>query len=473
MHNLAIFIFSLRDLQNVAISILSFVFVLGVLIFVHELGHFLAAKFFGIRVETFSLGFGKRLVGFRRGDTDYRVSLLPVGGYVKMAGEYPTDESVGAPDELLSKPRWQRLIVGAAGATMNLIMAVLILAGIFMLNNREPLYLSQPVVVGSMTDHSAATAAGIQIGDRVVEIGKKANPTWQDVEDLSLTPAKDPVAMTVKRHQEEIHLSVTPQRVPIPDTGEQISDFGIRPAIPVQVRNLVAGFPGLKAGLQEGDLIIQMEDRPITKFEDFEFLNDTIHKSVGKPLRFVIQRGDKTFIKDITPIMDDKLGYGRIGFSPSVPSVKMNLGPIDAARKSIQENYRKTVLTFFVLGQLVTGKTSPKTLVGPIGIFKVTGEAAKASSTELFQWMAFISLQLGIFNLLPIPVLDGGMIFMLLIESALRRDINRTAKERIIYVGALFLMVLMGYVIYNDVLRSTPWGKPSESGSTQTNPATK
>lgn len=460
-------------MQNAAIYILSFVFVLGVLIFVHELGHFLAAKFFGIRVETFSLGFGKRLIGFRRGDTDYRISLLPIGGYVKMAGEYPTDESVGAPDELLSKPRWQRLIVGAAGATMNLIMAALILAAIFMLNNREPMYLGQPIVVGSMTEPSAAAQAGIQIGDRIIQIGKKPNPTWQDLEDLSLTHVNEPLAITLKRDQQEIHLNVRPSAVPIADTGEQIGDLGIRPSIPVQVRSLVPGYPGFQAGLQEGDLIIQMEDRKITKFEDFEFLNNTIHKSVGKPLRFVIQRGGKTFLKEITPIMDNKLGYGRIGFSPSVPSIKLNLGPIHALKKSVRENYRKTTLTFFVLGQLVTGKMSPKTLVGPIGIFKVTGEAAKTSSTDLFQWMAFISLQLGIFNLLPIPVLDGGMIFMLLVESALRRDISRAAKERIIQVGAIFLMLLMGYVIYNDALRLTPWGKPGGSGSTQSNPESK
>lgn len=456
-------------MYNAAIYVLSFVFVLGVLIFVHELGHFLAAKYFKVRVLTFSLGFGKRLVGFERGGTDYRISILPVGGYVRMAGEYPTDESVGAPDEFLNKPRWQRLIVGVAGATMNLIVAVLILGAVFKFNYLEPMYLSQPVVVGTLTANSAASAAGLEVGDRITRLNAKENPNWRDLEMLSITNQAEPVAVTVERNGKPFGLTVTPRLVTLPETAERISDFGIQPTLSVQVRNLVPGFPAAKAGVQEGDLILKIGDHPITKTEDFSYLNDTIHKSIGKPLVFVLKRGNDTFTKEITPVLDSALGYGRIGFRPDIPTEKMNLGVLGSFRRSVAENVRIAGLTFKVLGQLVTGKTSPKTLVGPIGIFKVTGEAAKTSASDLFHWMSFISLQLGIFNLLPIPVLDGGMIFMLLIEGAIRRDLSRVAKERLIQVGFVFLMLLMVYVIYNDAMRYTPWVKGS--GNTAPQPA--
>lgn len=458
-------------MYNAAIYILSFVFVLGVLIFVHELGHFLVAKFFKVRVLIFSLGFGKRLVGFVRGGTDYRISVLPVGGYVKMAGEYPTDESVGAPDEFLNKPRWQRLLVGMAGAFMNMVMAVLILAAVFKVNYLEPMYLNQPVVVGSLGENAAAAAAGLQVGDRIVKMDDKWNPSWRDLESLSITNLSAPVPMTVERNQKEFQLTVTPRLVTLPETGEQISDFGMQPTVFVQVRNLVPGFPAAKAGIQDGDLILKIGDHPIAKTEDFVYLNDTIHKSVGKPLNFLFKRGNTTFTKEITPIMDSALGYGRIGFRPDIPTERINLGLVASLQRSFSENLRISGLTFKVLGQLVTGKTSPKTLVGPIGIFKVTGEAAKTSASDLFRWMSFISLQLGIFNLLPIPVLDGGMIFMLLIEGAMRRDLSRIAKERLIQAGFIFLMLLVAYVMYNDALRLTPWGKvPVRTESQSTAP---
>ncbi|MBZ5535487.1 MAG: RIP metalloprotease RseP [Acidobacteriia bacterium] len=455
-------------MYNALVYILSFVFVLGVLIFVHELGHFLAAKYFKVRVLTFSLGFGKRLVGFQRGGTDYRISVLPVGGYVRMAGEYPTDESVGAPDEFLNKPRWQRLIVGVAGAAMNLITAVFILSAVFRFNYMEPVYLRQPLVVGTVTANSAASEAGLEAGDRITELNAKGNPNWHDLEMLSITNLGAPVAVTVERNGRQFGLTVTPRLVTLPETGERISDFGIQPTLAVQVRNLVPGFPAANAGVQDGDLILKIGDHPITKTDDFSYLNDTIHKSVGKPLLFVLKRGNDIFTMEITPVLDPALGYGRIGFRPDIPTEKMNLGVLGSVRRSVGENVRIAGLTFKVLGQLVTGKTSPKTLVGPIGIFKVTGEAAKTSASDLFHWMSFISLQLGIFNLLPIPVLDGGMIFVLLIESAIRRDLSRIAKERLIQVGFVFLMLLMVYVIYNDAMRYTPWVKSSGSTTPQT-----
>ncbi len=459
-------------MQTAAIYIFSFVFVMGVLIFVHELGHFLVAKYFKVRVLTFSLGFGKRLWGFNWGGTDCCVRVLPVGGYVKMAGEYPMDDTVGAPDEFLSKPRWQRILVSTAGAVMNLIVAVIILAGVLKVDNRNPIYLSQPVVVGSLSNQSAAGAVGIRAGDRIVKLNDKNNPTWQDVEDLSVINQKNPVRVEVQRNHQRLSFTIDPKVMSLADTGEKISDLGIQPYIPVQVRGLAPGFPAAQAGIEDGDLIIKMGDHPIVGLDDFNYLNDTIHKSVGKPLTFVIQRGNQTFTQVITPVFDSALGFGRIGFRPDIPTVKTKLGLIAAVAKSTSENYRYTTLTFRLLGQLIGGKASPKSLVSPVGIFRVTGEAAKTGAADLFRWMSFISLQLGIFNLLPIPVLDGGMIFMLLVESALRRDLKRVTKERLIQVGFVFLMLLMAYTIYNDTLRLTPWGKARDNPS-QSQPATR
>ncbi len=459
-------------MQTAAIYIFSFVFVMGVLIFVHELGHFLVAKYFKVRVLTFSLGFGKRLWGFNWGGTDCCVRVLPVGGYVKMAGEYPMDDTVGAPDEFLSKPRWQRILVSTAGAVMNLIVAVIILAGVLKVDNRNPIYLSQPVVVGSLSNQSAAGAVGIRAGDRIVKLNDKNNPTWQDVEDLSVINQKNPVRVEVQRNHQRLSFTIDPKVMSLADTGEKISDLGIQPYIPVQVRGLAPGFPAAQAGIEDGDLIIKMGDHPIVGLDDFNYLNDTIHKSVGKPLTFVIQRGNQTFTQVITPVFDSALGFGRIGFRPDIPTVKTKLGLMAAVAKSTSQNYRYTTLTFRLLGQLIGGKASPKSLVSPVGIFRVTGEAAKTGAADLFRWMSFISLQLGIFNLLPIPVLDGGMIFMLLVESALRRDLKRVTKERLIQVGFVFLMLLMAYTIYNDTLRLTPWGKARDNPS-QSQPATR
>src|SRR5436190_4153218 len=181
-------------ISTITSDIIGALIVLGVIIVLHELGHFLVAKFFGIRVETFSVGFGPRLAGFRYGETDYRVSAFPLGGYVKMAGENPTDNPTGDPHEFLSKPKWQRFMVAAAGPAMNIVLAVVLLTGVYMHGSEIPAYWSEPAVVGIVEQNSVAAKAGIQVGDRIIALDGKSDPTWQEVENKIITNAGTPLS---------------------------------------------------------------------------------------------------------------------------------------------------------------------------------------------------------------------------------------------------------------------------------------
>ena len=173
--------------------------VLGIMILVHEFGHYAAAKSFGVRVDVFSIGFGKRLVGFKRGDTDYRISALPLGGYVKMAGENPLESRSGAPDEFMSHPRWQRFVIAIAGPAMNILLAIALLTGVYMVHYERPMFMDEPAVIGRVLENSPAAQAGIEPGDRIVRIDGEQNPTWEDVLLKVIVDSKVPIDLAIQR----------------------------------------------------------------------------------------------------------------------------------------------------------------------------------------------------------------------------------------------------------------------------------
>jgi regulator of sigma E protease len=423
--------------------------ILGFMIFVHELGHFLAAKAFGVRVLTFSLGFGKRLFGFNYGGTDYRVSLLPLGGYVKMAGEDPSEVRPGDPDEFLAKPRWQRFIIAIMGPTANVLIAVVLLAGLYRFHYPKPAYMEEPARVGSVEPKSPAAQAGIQPGDLILQLGNLHNPNWEDLRVKILTTAGEALPVTLERNGQVLHLTVTPQAAGPDEVGEA----GLDPCAPGKIGDVEAGMPAAKAGVQAGDRIIGLNGQAINCWQQ---LVAGLQESGPKPVELTLNRDGKRLQATVMPVRSTVEGEEKwvIGVLYRGDVVVRRLPWGQALVTSVDDNVRNCVVTFDVLGKILTHHMSARSLSGPIGIVQISGEAYRAGLPELLMLVSFISLQLGIFNLLPIPILDGGMILLLLIESLMRRDMSLEVKERFAQAGIVFLLLLAVFVTYNDIIKA-------------------
>jgi len=439
----------LEILNEIGRSVLAFIFVLGVMIFVHELGHYLMAKFLGIRVDVFSLGFGPRILGFRRGDTDYRISILPLGGYVKMAGENYEEELSGSPEEFLSRPKLHRFAVAVAGPVMNIALALVLTWAHFWSGVEVDAFVKQPAVIGKIQPGSAAEKAGLKLEDQIVAVDREKTPTWSEAQ---LAVAKKPnqtVDLTIVRNGQTIH-----QKATISVNKELgLGTIGAYPAIPYVVEGVERGSPAAKAGLKSGDRIMQVSTKDKTAGDAYD-IPPLIAASQGKALRFKVQRDGQVFEKDIAPVQID--GQVRIGISLYRPTQIEKFGFFQSMDQAVRHNYQVTLLTFEILGRILTGRASLKTMSGPIEIARFSGLAAKEGAFALLKLMALISLQLGIFNLLPIPILDGGVIALLAIEGVMRRDLSMRVKERIFQIGFIFLIVLMGIIIINDISKHIP-----------------
>jgi regulator of sigma E protease len=439
-----------ETIYSVSWTILSFIFVLGIMIFVHELGHCLMAKFLKISVQVFSLGFGPRLFGFRSGETDYRVSLIPLGGYVRMAGEHYDDELEGEEDEFLTRPKSHRLAVAAAGPAMNVLLSIALMARIFMAGIQVPLYLSESPVIGYIFEGSPADEIGLELGDKILEIDGEAVGTWEDAQlAIATLPAKT-IKISYQRDS-----SVFERIVSLDESETTGAGFlGIMPPLASVITAVQPG-PAEKAGMKPGDIVLRAASDE-KEVEDTSEILDLITSSEGSPLLFTIKREQNTLELQIVPEMKDgtpKIGVG-ISQTPVLETKTEKYGPLTSVWKSVEKNYELTALTFTIIGKLLTGETSLKMMSGPIEIARFSGAAASQGASTLITFMALISLQLGIFNLLPIPVLDGGTIAMIAIESAIGRDLSMQLKERIMQVGFLLLILLMSYVIFNDITKS-------------------
>jgi len=425
--------------------------VLGVMILVHELGHFLAAKWFGVRVDVFSIGFGKRLVGFRRGGTDYRISALPLGGYVKMAGENPLESRTGAPDEFMSHPRWQRFVIAIAGPAMNIILAVAVLTGVFMVHYEHPVFLDQPAVIGWVVENSPAAKAGVEQGDRIVRIDGEQNPTWEDVMLKVMISPKQPVDVAIQRGTQISEKQIQPQA----DGAEQYASVGWVPDQPITVTELEPDMPAAKAGLKLGDDIVAINGAPMRSL--FNVIQYLQHNG-SKPVDVTVARGGQQIHLAMTPLqtVEGSQKSFRLGFRSEPVNVD-KLPFAQALNRSIEENKKYSMLIVDLVRKMLEHKVSIKQMEGPIGIGRATGEAARQPGwTPLLSLVAMISLNLGVFNLLPIPILDGGIIMLLIIESIMRRDISIRIKERIYQTAFVFLILFFAVVIYNDLMKALP-----------------
>jgi len=437
--------------------------VLGIMVLVHEFGHFAVAKLCGVRVEVFSIGFGKRLFGFKRGDTDYRVSLLPLGGYVKMTGENPNEEHTGDPAEFTSHPRWQRILIGFAGPAANFILAFALMTGFYMMHDEVPLYPSMPAIPDFVPENTPAALAGIQGGDRIVVFDGTENPNWEQLRIRALINMNQTVPVVLDRNGTRIN---TQLHIENKDKGDDFDmpDLGLLPRVqetPLVVKAIEPNMPALKAGLLPGDKIISVNG---LELHSVYAVLAYLQQDSGKPVVLKVDRKGQTIDLNLVPAMaDDGTGHHiyRLGFEPMQPPFKVQqLGLVAAVRQSIKFNVKNSGLILEVLKRMFTRHIAMENLSGPIGIARQTGLAVTMPGWQpIIGLMAVISLNLGIFNLLPIPILDGGLILLLMIEGLIRRDINQQFKERIYQVAFVALVLFAVFVMFNDFAKLSIFSK--------------
>ncbi|MBK9170607.1 MAG: RIP metalloprotease RseP [Bryobacterales bacterium] len=429
---------------------------IGIMIMVHELGHFWAARYFKVKVEAFSFGLGPRLFGFRWGDTDYRISAIPFGGFVKMAGEQMGgEEGEPDPDGFMGKPRWQRLIIAAAGPAMNIILAVGLLTGLYMVKYEK---IAEPEVrglIGHVVKDSAAEAAGVREGDRIVAIDGVENPSWEDILLKEIAGAFQPLRVSIERTGERFDVHVTPTL----HERSGVGWAGWAQKNPIEVGRVSEGMPAEAAGLRRGDLLVSVDGHEIHARSK---LVEVIKASEGRPVEVVYERDGERHSTTIQPVYNkvDGESYWMIGIQPDIrfQLETLQLSLPDAFTQAVEQNRKGATLIFQFLRGMVERRMSAKQLQGPIGIAKLSSDAAKEGPSEFIHLMSMVSLNLAIFNLLPIPILDGGVILLLLVEMAMRRDLSIPVKEAVIKVGFVFLMAVMVFALYNDISRILPTG---------------
>ncbi|HSD65874.1 MAG TPA: RIP metalloprotease RseP [Vicinamibacteria bacterium] len=424
-------------------STLAFVVVLGIIIFVHEFGHLITAKAFGMRVFIFSFGFGKRLLGFRWGETDCRISAVPLGGYVKLEGEgddliSEDTRALGDGKDFLSRPRWQRFLVYLAGPVMNAVLTIAVLTGFYMVGFQVPGSRFDRPIVGAVDAGSPAEKAGIVPGDEILAIDGQALPSWEEAQYHILLRPDRALALRVRRSGEERDVVVRSEAT----SAERVGSIGVHPL--VRVGQVVPGQPAEAAGFKPEDAILAIDGKPLREFAD---ILPVVGGSGGKTLTFRVWRDGQVTDVAVTP-RDAGQGY-KVGLAAWYVTKKF--GPPGALVESLRWTWEMTRQTFDVVGRLVTAQISPRTMMGPLGIAQASGDAARGGAGSLLFLVAVISLQVGILNLFPLAPLDGGHLAILTVEGVARRDMSPTVKGWIMNAGAAAIFLLIGVVLYSDI----------------------
>jgi len=461
----------MHNAHTIVHTIVLFAIVLGIMVLIHELGHFIMAKLCKVKVEIFSIGFGPRLFGVKFGDTDYRISALPLGGYVKMFGDAPGEKprdhealevlgiDINSPGEFNGRPRWQRVLIALAGPFANFILSFFLLFFVAHYHHEVQQYRIGPAVVDYVPLNTSAARAGLSIGDTIVSFNGKDNPTWDDILYEAALNLNRVVPFSFRHNGEVLARQV--QIAPMDATDqigpETLSETGLIPLEqpgPLGVRLVSGGTPASRAGLADGDQIVKVDNL-------FPHSLDTMHyylrDSSGAPSVFTILRNGKTMVLNIVPQhIDGVPAYAawQIGFQPTPTPVEVQHLPFGRAiAQSAKDNYDGSTLILRIIKGMLTRRVSVKSVSGPVGMAQQIEIAYDQGTWALVQFTALISINLGIFNLLPIPILDGGMILFLIIESIMRRDVNEVLKERIYQAAFVCIILLAAFVFFNDITR--------------------
>jgi regulator of sigma E protease len=449
---------------SVMSSVLIFIIVLGVLIFFHELGHFLVARYFGVGVERFSLGFGPRLFGKTIGRTDYRISLVPLGGYVKMVGEEPNaplpPEEV--PFSFTHKHVGKRALIVFAGPLFNVLLAVVIFAaGLYFagLPSIRP-------VVRSVETGGPAQQAGIREGDVIQSIDGRAVGSWRDIDKAADRSQGRPLVVTIHRNGEAFELSLQPKQASAKNIfGDDVTyfDLGIKgyAELRAMVDEVMEGMPAAEAGLQAGDRIVAIDGRPVDNWED---MLNRVTESEGRPMVFTVMRGDRTYDMEISPAETEekdilgvkqsvyRIGIRRAGIDiPEGDRVTVRLGLIGSLGQGVGQTWNVIRATGHFFVKMFERKVSTEAIGGPIRIAQMANQQAQEGLLALFYFIAIISVNLAVINLLPIPVLDGGHLLFFAIESIQGKPVSIRTREAAQQVGLFLLLTLMVFVFYNDI----------------------
>ncbi|MGB2672110.1 MAG: RIP metalloprotease RseP [Candidatus Acidiferrum sp.] len=435
--------------------IVGIVLVLGVMVLVHEWGHFVVARLCGVRVDVFSIGFGPRLFGWKKGPTDYRVSALPLGGYVRMAGQDLSEVDAGdkpptgAPDELMSKSRWKRALISFAGPAVNLILPIFMLTGLFAIAGVPySAYLNAPVRVTGLAPEPGGQQNPLKVGDTVLSINGVATPSWEQAL-MALKQAAPPAMLKLEVDDAGTRRTIEVPAKNLSDTSQILGYAPIRPIID----QVAPATPAERAGLREGDIIAAVNGKKIEYWEQFMLATQS---SNGQPMTLDVDRKGQTVQLVVTPkkgAADEDTNVYQIGVARR-DEVAYKRVSFDASVKFAgAETYDTIERTVDVVGKLFSGRVSIKQLQGPVGISHMAGQAVRRGPLDVISLMVLISINLGILNLLPIPILDGGNILLLAVEGIMRRDLSLSFKERFVQVGLVFLLVIFAIVMYNDILR--------------------
>jgi len=430
-------------------TILVFAFVFGILVFVHEFGHFFMAKLVGIRVEVFSWGYGKRLFGIKKGETDYRISMIPLGGFVKFSGEEVLDEKREMDSrDFMAKSRWERFLVLLMGSVMNIVLAIVLMSIINMSGVSVSKFMEDAPVIGWIVPESPAEKANLQVDDEILSINNKKIVTWSDVELAVGRKPKRTIDIVVRRGEDVLTIPLLTES----KTQYAMGYAGFSAKIWAQVMMVTTGSAAEKAGIKAGDVIREIEGKPVHYF----VFTETIQKYPEQEIDFGIFRDGELIHLNVTPKREGDVGV--IGVSSTVESVSRQVGFFGAIVQSVKWNARMAGMVITFIKDLLTGEASTRQLGGPIAIASISYEMFKMGFMTLIWWIAFISLQLGIINLFPIPMFDGGHIMVLGLEGLFRRDFSVKVKQILMQIGFVLVILLFVFIILNDVVKKLPNG---------------
>lgn len=418
---------------------------LSFMVFVHELGHFLAAKKMGVRVHTFSIGFGKKLLRWKRGDTEYCLSAIPFGGYVAMAGENPDEGGYGATDEFQKKSVPARLFIAVAGPAANILFALLLLFGLYIAGVDEP---KPGLTVGHVAEESAGKKAGVLPGDELIAYAGKPLRDWEQFTREAALSGAGPYPLEIRRAGRDTTLSLSPEM----NSRFGIALTGIVGEWEVRVHKVMPGRAAEQAGLRPGDVIESVDGTPVPTPAA---LVDMIHGSEGRPLAFGVRRGDEILALTVSPAYDEGLERWMIGIQPAavMPTVRVRRGPVESARQAAATTWSHATLVFRTFGGLLTGDVQVKALSGPVGIVQMISGSLRESFRKFIEFTALLNTNLGVLNLLPLAITDGGLILLLLIEAVRRKPVSARVQGAINRVGMAFFITLFLFITFQDILR--------------------